>query len=489
MDGWYKAGTSYLQSTNHLMKHFLSFLFILLCVTSGTAQTDFNGTWKGKLAAFDLTLVFNISAKDGKMLATMDSPDQGANNIPCESVIINGNSITITVTVVGGNYTGTLSPDKKTIDGKWNQGLGSFELVLGKGTIPEAKGKPQTPKPPFNYKVEEVEYDNADKTVHLAGTLTYPSGGAKFPAAILISGSGQQDRDETLAGHKPFAVIADHLTKLGFAVLRVDDRGTGKSTGEVDKATSADFAKDVITSLNFLKNRKEIDKDRIGLVGHSEGGLIAAIVAAERNDIHFMVLLAGPGIRGADLLEEQGEKINLLSGTSKEATEAYKPFYRALIDMSASGMDSATYAVKTREAFHAWKAKTSPELLKQLGFDDRFTAEVILNNLIPQFSSPWMQYFLASDPVPLLEKTSAKVLALNGEKDIQVLPQSNTAGIKKALLKSKSPVYEVKVLPGLNHLFQQCTLCNLVEYGMLNETFSEAALKEMTTWLQKNVLP
>lgn len=179
----------------------------------------------------------------------------------------------------------------------------------------------------------------------------------------------------------------------------------------------------------------------------------------------------------------------LLSGSSKEAIEAYKPFYRALIDMSASGMDSATYAVKAREAFHAWKAKTSTELLEQLGFDDRLTAEMILNNLIPQFSSPWMQYFLAADPAPLLERTSAKVLALNGEKDIQVLPHSNTAGIKKALQKSKSPVYEVKVLPGLNHLFQQCTQCNLMEYGMLSETFSEAALKEMTTWLQKNVLP
>jgi len=289
-------------------------------------------------------------------------------------------------------------------------------------------------------------------------------------------------------GHKPFAVIADHLTKLGFAVLRVDDRGTGKSTGDVARATSADFAKDVITSLTYLKSRNNIDQDRIGLIGHSEGGLIAAIVAAERSDIDFMVLLAGPGIKGADLLEEQGEQIGLLSGTSREAMDAYKPFYRTLIDMSASGMDSASYASKTREAFHAWKAKTSSELLKQLGFDDRFAAEMVLNNLIPQFTSPWMQYFLAADPAPLLEKTTAKVLALNGEKDIQVLPQSNTTGIKRALQKSKSPVYEVKVLPGLNHLFQQCTSCSLVEYGTLTETISEKALNEMAAWLKKNVL-
>jgi pimeloyl-ACP methyl ester carboxylesterase len=452
------------------------------------AQADLAGSWKGKIAAFDLTLVFNITEKDKKLKATMDSPDQGSKDIPCDQVVVNGDAIMISVSIIGGNFTGTLSADKKTIEGKWNQGGGSFDLILGRDGIPEAKAKPQTPKPPFGYRAEEVEYDNSGKTVHLAGTLTYPSGGTNFPAAILISGSGQQDRDETLMGHKPFAVIADRLTKLGFAVLRVDDRGMGKSTGETSKATSADFAKDVITSINYLKSRKDIDPGKIGLIGHSEGGLIAAIVAAERNDISFMVLLAGPGIKGADLLEEQGEKVILASGLSTEAVAAYKPLYRKLIDLSASGIDSAGFAIKARQEFHAWKSKTDPSMVKQVGFTDMANTEAILENLIQSFTAPWMQFFLASDAAPLLEKTSAKVLALNGEKDIQVTPGTNTEGIRKALQKSRSPKYEVRVLPGLNHLFQNCTLCTISEYGMLDETFSETALSEITGWLQKNVL-
>jgi uncharacterized protein len=271
-------------------------------------------------------------------------------------------------------------------------------------------------------------------------------------------------------------------------VLRVDDRGTGKSTGEVNKATSAEFAKDVITSINYLKSRKEIDPDKIGLIGHSEGGLIASFVAAERDDINFMILLAGPGIKGADLLEEQGEQILLSGGFTKEAVAAYKPFYRRLIDLSASGLDSAAFATKARQEFHAWKAKTDPVLVKEIGFSDITTTEAILQDLISGFAAPWMRFFLAADAAPLLEKTTAKVLALNGGKDIQVLPRSNTEGIKKALQKSRSPKYDVKILAGLNHLFQKCTACTINEYGMLDETFSETALLEITSWLQKNVL-
>ena len=471
------------------MKHAVALLIFACCSILTKAQSELAGVWKGKLAAFDLTLVFNISEKDSKLKATMDSPDQGSLNIPCDQVVVNGNSITISVSIIGGNFTGVLSADKTLIEGKWNQGGGSFDLLLGKNRIPEAKSKPQTPRVPFGYHSEEVEYDNSDKSVHLAGTLTFPSTGNNFPAAILISGSGQQDRDETLLGHKPFAVIADHLTTLGFAVLRVDDRGTGKSTGELQKATSADFAKDVVTSLNYLRSRKEINKDKVGLIGHSEGGLIAALVASERTDINFMILLAGPGIKGADLLEEQGEKLILSSGIPAEAVKAYKPFYRKIIDLSASGLDSATFAAKVRQEFHVWKSATDPALVRQIGFTDITNTEAILGNLIPGFAVPWMQYFLSSDPAPLLQQTSAKVLALNGEKDIQVIAESNIKGIKQALQKSRSPKFDVIVLPGLNHLFQKCTVCNIMEYGMLEETISPGALSIITGWLRENVLP
>jgi uncharacterized protein len=463
-------------------------LLLLLVSSYASAQQSFTGVWKGKIAAFNLTVVMNISEKDGKLSATMDSPDQGVKGIACDQVSVSGNSITVSISAAGANYIGELSEDKKTITGKFNQGGGSFDLVLGKDAIPEAKPNPQTPQPPFTYHSEDVEYDNTDKTVHLAGTLTYPKSGGRFPVAILISGSGQQDRDETIMGHKPFAVIADRLTKLGFAVLRVDDRGTGKSTGEVDKASSADFANDVITSINYLKGRKEIDAKRIGLIGHSEGGLIAPIVASKTNDISFMILLAGPGIKGADLLAEQGEQLILQSGVSKEAVQNYLPLYKKFIQLSAEGHDSSALARKGRLAFATWKQNSNPDHVKALGFTDEESIEAILENLISGFSAPWMQFFLASDASVLLEKTSAKVLALNGEKDVQVLATSNTEGIKKALQKSKSPLYEVKILPGLNHLFQKCILCTVNEYGMLDETFSESALDEMSKWLQKNIL-
>lgn len=465
------------------------FIFTILCSLQVIGQrSDFVGTWKGKIMAFNLTMVINISEKDGQLAATMDSPDQGAKDIPCDQVVVSGNLITISVSVIGGNFTGNLSTDKKTISGKWNQGGGSFDLIVGKDGIPVPKAKPQTPQPPFTYKSEEVEYDNADKTVHLAGTLTYPGSGSKFPAVVLVSGSGQQDRDETIMGHKPFAVIADRLTKLGFAVLRVDDRGVGKSTGEVEKASSADFAKDVMTSIDYLEARKEIDKDKLGLIGHSEGGLIASVVAAARPEIHYIILLAGPGIKGADLLTEQGEQVLLKNGASKEAVAAYMPLYKKIIRLSVDEVDSAAIAKKAREAVAEWRKGVKPAYLEELGFSSEEKAQAITDNLISGFSAPWMQYFLRSDPSVFLQQASAKVLALNGEKDIQVIASSNTEAIRKALQKSKSPAYDVKILPGLNHLFQKCGSCTITEYGMLDETFSEDALAEITQWLQKNIL-
>lgn len=466
----------------------LRLLTIMLFFFGVARAQDITGDWKGKIAAFDLTVVFHISSKEGKLNATMDSPDQGANGIPCDQVAVSGKTITISVSAIGGNYIGTISADGKLIKGKWNQGGGSFDLDLGKNGMPAVKEKPQTPLPPFGYETEEVGFDSENRTVHLAGTLSYPRGGGKFPALVLISGSGQQDRDETIMGHKPFAVIADRLTKLGFAVLRVDDRGKGKSTGEVEKASSADFARDVARSIAFLKGRKEIDTTRVGLLGHSEGGLIAAVLAAEREDINFIVLMAGPGIRGADLLVEQAEQILLQAGVSAEAVKNYLPFYRRMVELSAAGGDSAAMATTIRTEFHAWKAKSNQDLLKQVGFADITSSEALLMSLIGTFTTPWMQYFLASDAGALLERTNAKVLALNGEKDVQVLPASNTAGLKKALGKSRSPLYEVKILPGLNHLFQQCRSCTITEYGSLEETISETALAEISGWLQQNTL-
>jgi dienelactone hydrolase len=471
------------------MKPSLLLCLILIISFKLFAQpAAFAGDWQGKIITFNLRIVFHISQKDGKFIATADSPDQGAKGIPCDQVSVNGDAITISMSAIGGNYIGTLSPDKKTITGKWNQGGGSFDLTLGKEGMPAEKPKPQTPQPPFNYKSEEVEYDNEDKSVHFGATLTYPSSGNNFPAAILISGSGQQDRDASIMGHKPFAVLADRLTKLGFAVLRVDDRGIGKTTGEVKKATSADFAKDVATGIEYLKSRKEIDSNKIGLIGHSEGGLIASVVGASRKDIDFIILLAGPGIKGADLLAEQGEVVLLKSGVAEEVVKAYMPLYKKFIKYSVEETEADSLNKRIMSAYEEWRKTIKPEYIEQLGFGSKAEQNAILENMATEFSYPWMKYFLRSDASVFLSQVSAKVLALNGEKDIQVLPVSNTKAIQTALKKSQSPLYEVKILPGLNHLFQKCDHCSIVEYSSLDETFSETAITEITSWLKKNVL-
>jgi pimeloyl-ACP methyl ester carboxylesterase len=447
------------------------------------------GDWQGTLdVGVKLRLVLHIkSDAPGTYTGTLDSPDQGVKGIAASSVTVVGDSLHVKVDLIKGNFDGLFINDT-TVSGAWSQGPGKAALTLVNTKVEFKVNRPQTPKAPFGYKSEDVEYDNADKTVHLAGTLTYPNSGGRFPVAILITGSGQQDRDETLFEHKPFAVIADYLTKKGFAVLRVDDRGIGKTTGEVNTATSADFAKDVEAGIAYLKKRSEIDTTRIGLIGHSEGGLIAEVVASRRKDINFMVLLAGPGVKGSVLLSEQGRAVLESSGLPSAAANLYAPFYLQVINYSITEKDTATAYKKAWAFYKNWEKTTDAQTRQSLGFKDDTAAANILRGLINGLSLPWMQYFLNSDPAQLLQKTTAKVLALNGEKDVQVLAKLNIDGIDAAMRKSKSKVYNSKILPGLNHLFQKCNLCSVNEYAVLEETFSPAALQEMGDWLQQNVL-
>jgi len=293
-----------------LLVLFVQFAFIAFAAAQN--HDKFMGTWEGKLnVGVELRIVFHI-LDDGRggLASTADSPDQNAYGLVCNSTSFGGDQIKIEMLKQNAKFSGKLADDS-TINGTFTQGM-DVPLQLKKVVkISEAKksNRPQTPQPPFPYQLDSLEYDNADKTVHLGATLTYPKGNGPFPAAILITGSGQEDRDETIFGHKPFAIIADYLTRNGFAVLRVDDRGTGKSKGEVLKATSLDFANDVMTSMDYLKSRKEIDKNKIGLVGHSEGGLIASIIITKRKDVAFIISLSGPGMKGADILADQNEVI------------------------------------------------------------------------------------------------------------------------------------------------------------------------------------
>jgi uncharacterized protein len=472
------------------MRRFLLTLTVTMLSVCCLAQSQkISGMWLGALdVGVKLRLVFHFSETTGGILSgTMDSPDQGVKGIQCSSVVEKGDSVMAEIAAIKGSFEGMVVNDS-TITGRWVQGARAFPLTLKKVTEVKAANRPQTPKPPFNYNTEEVAYDNADKTAHLAGTLTYPKQGGPFPAAILITGSGQQDRDETMMEHKPFAVIADALTKEGFAVLRVDDRGTGKSTGRVIDATSLDFAKDVEAGLAYLRTRAMIDKNKLGLIGHSEGGLIAALVAAKNKDIDFMVMLAGPGVKGSELLAEQAENILKSQGVSADAAHAYRSFYLQLINDASNSKDTTTAYNLSWKDYENWKQSSTEAQRRQIGYSDDAAASKIIHALVAQISQPWFVYFFQSDAARLLQQVHAKVLALNGDKDLQVNSKQNLAGVEAALQQSKSKAHLTKELPGLNHLFQTCKTCTIAEYGELEETFSPLALNEMITWLKANVL-
>ncbi len=345
------------------------------------------------------------------------------------------------------------------------------------------KNRPQTPKPPFTYNTDSVEYDNEDKTVHLAATFSYPKTKGPFVTAVMITGSGQEDRDETVFGHHPFAVIADYLTRLGYAVLRVDDRGMGKSRGALMTATSADFANDVITSIHYLLTRPEVNKNKIGVIGHSEGGFIAPIVYTKWPKLAFIISLAGTGVSGAEiLLKQQTDPVK--TTVSKAAYDAFYELTKNtlyIIHDNAAEPDSVILA-DVKKMYSEWKSRQPDSILVPLHADKATAIAYALQ--IKQELIPWLKYFISTDPALFWQQVKCPVLAINGEKDIQVYPRQNIPAIRDALKKGKNKNVTVHILPGLNHLFQTCHQCTFGEYGELEETFSQSALKIIGDWLK-----
>jgi dienelactone hydrolase len=345
--------------------------------------------------------------------------------------------------------------------------------------------RPQTPQPPFAYSIDSVEYDNQEHTVHLAGTLTYPRSGGPFSAAVLITGSGLQDRDETVFGHHPFAVIADYLTKHGFAVLRVDDRNMGKSKGDLKNATSADFANDVMAGINYLLQRKEINKNKIGVIGHSEGGFIAPIIYTKWPRLAFIISLAGTGVPGAEILLKQ--QTDYAKGLLDSAS--FKAFYLltkiTLQDISHNAGKSDSMILETlKKSYAEWKSPLPDTVLVGLHAKN-VTPEMYATQIGPELK-PWLKYFISTDPDQFWNKVNCPVLALDGEKDIQVYPEQNISAIRASLQKAGNKKVTSIIFPGLNHLFQHCTKCTVAEYKELQETFAPEVLQTMGGWLKKN---
>jgi uncharacterized protein len=471
------------------MKLFITILLLTFQLVSIAQSEKFTGTWSGTLSGgVDLRVVFNISQNEnGSYTSTSDSPDQGVFGIKCDTTIIESGNIEIRMSGLNAFYKGKMVNDS-TIAGSFSQGM-ELPLSLKKITAitPPKKNRPQTPEPPFSYKSQEIIFTGKKTGLDYGATITIPNGKGPFPAAILITGSGPQNRDEEVFEHKPFAVLADHLTKRGFIVLRMDDRGVGKTTGNFGQSTSADFANDIAEAIEFLKTRSEADKKKIGLIGHSEGGLIAPMLASSRKDIDFIVLLAAPGVPVMDLMLKQNSEILKSEGISNAAVGIYLPLYKNLVNAIIAQTDSAAEMTAAKNVVETWINKSDKTLVNELGLSSQKGVETFTRNMVSAISSPWYKYFMQFDPQPYLEKLKVKVLALNGDKDIQVVSGQNLPGIESALKKSGTKHYSIQEIKGQNHLFQSCKKCNTNEYGELEESFSPVTLLLISDWLEKNV--
>lgn len=455
-------------------------LSIMIGASLLPAQTpDLTGRWFGTLDAgpAKLRLAFHFNKEStGAWKGTLDSLDQSVNGIPLGKVSFEGNQLSVEIPAVAGTYAANLTSTGQ-LEGKWTQGGASLPLSLVRSADAGVAKRPQEPKKPYPYNELEVTYENSLHKLKLAGTLSLPKATGKMPAVILITGSGPQNRNEELMGHKPFLILSDHLTRKGIAVLRVDDRGIGGSTGTFSESTTLDFATDVLSGIDFLKTRPEIDPLRIGLIGHSEGGLIAPIVASQSKDVAFIVMLAGTGVNGEEILYEQGAAILKASGATPAAIRAKTADQKKMFAVLRAEKDQDE-ARRQLEAFLMEEVAKLPE-------DQRLKAAGSLKAQLAQITSPWFRTFLTLDPAVFLRKVSCPVLAINGELDLQVLPTQNLPAIEKALRDGGNKDYTLERLPNLNHLFQTAKTGSPTEYASIEETISPAVLETIATWISQ----
>lgn len=461
----------------------LSIALLMISLSAISQQTtdkkSVTGSWLGSLSTNGITLrlVYNIKLNDkDSLVASMDSPDQGAKNIPMGQVILKDHNLIIKAPLLAGEYNGTVTGDS-TIDGIWTQRGVKYDIDLKKLSKPLTVNRPQEPKPPFPYTSEDVSFTNEKFNIKLAGTLTIPEGEGPFPVAILITGSGTQNRNEELMGHKPFLVIADYLSRNGIAVLRYDDRGAGKSQGNPVTSTTADLATDAEAAYTFLKNHAKINPKAIGLIGHSEGGLIAPIVASVNPGVAFIVSLAGPGVTGQQIILRQSEDIGRLSGVNeaelKKSVETNKKLYAVLRKEKDNKKAETKILALYKEILE--KEKLSKE-----------DTEKSVNQLKGTFGAntyTWFRYFIMTDPSVYWRKVDCPVLALNGDKDVQVSAAENLPAIEKALKTGGNRNVKTVKIDGLNHLFQHCKTGLPSEYSGIEETFSPEVLKIIADWI------
>lgn len=446
---------------------------LIFLIGAGRAQNGFQGVWNGELNFGNnkIHLVFRFYQDDnGNPACKMDSPDQGVNGIEAQTELIGNDSLVIQIPNLGASYSG--KRHEKTIVGTFSQSYFKLPLNLQEGEL--MRNRPQTPKEPFPYRTEEVRFTNPEGGAVLSGTLSYPADygspdteSRSCPVVLMVSGSGLQNRDEEIFGHKPFAVIADFLARNGIASLRYDDRGTGESSGEVENATSYDFMTDALAGMDYLRETGRFGK--VGVLGHSEGGAIAFMLGS-RNKADFIVSLAGPGLRGDTVLAEQNRRSLLLNHASETYADAVYRILTKIFDAKIRKSD-----IPDAEAFVDSLIKK-----EQLRFPEEGRENLVVSI---RTENPWMDYFLAYSPVNDIRQTRCPVMAVNGDKDFQVASGANLGSIRKNL--PENPRNLVKEYAGLNHLFQHCQTGNITEYANIEESFSEEVLQDIVKWIRE----
>ncbi|MBN1299946.1 MAG: alpha/beta fold hydrolase [Melioribacteraceae bacterium] len=443
----------------------------------------FDELWDGilKVSAIELRIVLKIyTDANGSLAAFMDSPDQEVKNISVSSINISDSGLIFTADAIGGSFEGTFNNERTTLSGTWKQAGQNMKLNFKKVDKLEEAIRPQNPQKPYPYKEEEIFFESIESDITLAGTLTIPEGEGYFPGVVLVSGSGPQDRDGTIFNHKPFWVLADYLTRNGIAVLRYDDRGTASSQGDFSRATTEDLTLDAISAVNYLNSHDKINKDMIGIIGHSEGGLIASLAAVNSDLTDFIVLLAGPGLPGKDILLMQLELIMRADGASEEIIVKELELSEKIYNVVESTQDDETAKSKISLLLDDYFNSLSGEEKDNLPN----SKDTMLKQAY-QLLSPWFRFFIRYDPRPTLEQVTIPLLALNGEKDLQVPSNENLGAIEKALEKGGNNSFKLLELEGLNHLFQKTSTGAIAEYGKLEETFSSAAMEIIKNWIIK----
>lgn len=451
-------------------------VILVMILAAGLAATEIEGQWNALLDVFgaELRLVVHITDGPDGISGTLDSPDQDAYGIEIDEIEYDSGKLVFSVTDIGLRYDGMF--DGEMIRGIFNQGGFEAALVFSREELPEPEyDRPQEPQEPFPYRSQDVFFENPQAGIKLAGTLTLPQEEGIYPAVVLVSGSGPQDRNEELLHHKPFLVLSDHLTRAGIAVLRYDDRGVAESDGVFSGSTTFDFASDAQSAVAWLRQQKEIG--RVGIIGHSEGGIIAPIVASEDKELDFIVLLAGTGVRGDEVLMKQTELISISMGTEKDKLAQSQKLNRMVYDLvlDVEDKDELTKALDklVDDVWEEGYAELFP-------VPEKDTAKMYL---IDEVVDDWMLTFMRLDPALYLEKVTIPVLAVNGDKDLQVEVQQNLTAIREALERAGNPDFTTIEYEGLNHLFQHTETGNPNEYIKIEETFAVEVMEDIVEWI------